>query len=101
MIFACDGKRYDTSEMDAYETGKAFQPAYYISRDRKAVFVQTMTRATGVGVHRASESEIEVLWNSHRVPELLRVLAGLGDGSVTGEIRGTGGWVSGQKTEAT
>ena len=85
MIFECEGVRYDTSSMDVYYTGKAHQPAVYVTPDLKCVFVLTMDRNQGVGVHQADAEEIRRLWNKYDIAALLRVLSTLGRAPVRHE----------------
>lgn len=87
MTFVCEGKRYDTLAMDGYETKAAHEPVVYITRDLKSVFVQTMSRSNGVGVHQADDTEIRRLWKAYGTATLLRVLAVMGDHPATGKDR--------------
>lgn len=87
MTFVCEGKRYDTSDMDAFETNATQEPVLHVTRDLKSVFVQTMCRSTGVGMHEADETEIRRLWDAYGMAVLLRVLAVLGKDPETGESR--------------
>ena len=75
MIFQCDGRRYDTSDMECFQTGQPHQPAVYITNDLRCVFVQTTEGDDGLAVRQAGEAEIRQLWQDHGVSTLLRVLA--------------------------
>ena len=87
MLFECEGRRYDTCDMDTYETGKAHEPFVYVTSDLTCVFVQTMDRNQGVGMHQASEAAIRRLWDCYGIERLLRVLAVLGRDPNTGQSR--------------
>ena len=87
MTFECEGTRYDTCDMDRIDTCDAQTPAVYITRDLSRVFVQTLDDWEGVHIHEADDAEIGLLWQTHGIAQLLRVLAVAGRDPATGPCR--------------
>ena len=84
MTFLCDGKAYDASELDSYDTGDPGTPTVFTTRDKRCVLVLRMNRWTGLEVHQAEEAEIRHLAHRYHIPQLLRLLPARPESTATG-----------------
>jgi hypothetical protein len=87
MVFACDGKSYDSAELIEYATDDTATPFIYAARDFTSIFVMTIDRYKGVRVHRADDVEIKNLAARYGFPGILRALSPgyLSDPTTSGE----------------
>ena len=58
MTFDCNGIRYDSDGLYVYETGDAYVPLVYMTRDETCVFVLEMHRWEGAQVRQLDDAEI-------------------------------------------
>ena len=71
MTFLCDGMRYDSAEMETFETGEPIMPLVCMTRDQRLVFVVAVDRRTGVRAYRADGPQIRQLARRFGLPRLL------------------------------
>jgi hypothetical protein len=71
MTFLCDGARYDSSEMEAFETGQPAMPLVCMTRDHRLVFVIAVERKSGVRAYRAESAQIRDIARRFNLPRLL------------------------------
>src|SRR5690349_22167096 len=75
MMFLCDGTRYDSSEMETFETGEPVMPLVCMTRDQRYVFVVAVDRKIGVRAYRADAPHIRELARRFGLPRLLLAAA--------------------------
>jgi hypothetical protein len=71
MMFLCDGTRYDSSEMETFETGQPMMPLVCMTRDHRCVFVVAVDRKIGVRAYRADAPHIREIALRFGLPRLL------------------------------
>jgi hypothetical protein len=58
MTFECNDVRYDSDDLYVYETGDAYVPLVYMTKDELCVFVVEMHRWEGAMVRQLDNAEI-------------------------------------------
>src|SRR5258708_5772983 len=71
MQFRWQGATFDTSEMEAFETGNPALPVIYLLPEDRGVFVLRIDRLDGAEVCRADVLETQALAAHYGIPKLL------------------------------
>jgi len=74
MTFECDGVRYDSDDLYVYETGDAYVPLVYMTRDEACVFVVEMHRWEGALVRQLDNAEIADAARRFGIEEIRRAI---------------------------
>jgi hypothetical protein len=74
MTFECNGVRYDSDDLYVYDTGDAYVPLVYMTRDELCVFVVEMHRWEGAQVRQLDNAEIAELVERFGLEDLRRAI---------------------------
>jgi hypothetical protein len=74
MTFECNGVRYDSDQLYVYETGDAYVPLVYMTRDEACVFVLEVHRWEGAVVRQLANAEIAEVAGRFGIEEIRRAI---------------------------
>jgi hypothetical protein len=74
MTFECNGVRYDSDDLYVFETGDAYVPLVYMSRDEACVFVVEIHRWEGAQVRQLDNAEIADVVRRFAIEDLRRAI---------------------------
>lgn len=74
MTFECNGVRYDSDDLYVYETGDAYVPLVYMTRDELCVFMVEMHRWEGAQVRQLDNAEIAQVAKRFGIEDLRRAI---------------------------
>jgi hypothetical protein len=74
MTFECNGVRYDSDGLHVYETGDAYVPLVYMTKDELCVFVVEMHRWEGALVRQLDSAEIAKVATRFGLEDLRRAM---------------------------
>jgi len=81
MTFECNGVRYDSDRLYVYQTGDAYAPLVYMTRDERCVFVMEMHRWEGAQVRQLDNAEIAEVAGRFGIEGIRRAIQKDGEGS--------------------